>query len=84
MIIDYFLFLTYSVVNIFFGLFPSASLTDSVATSVATASSYLSSISMIVPMTTLIAIIGLVMTIEGVMLTIKIINWFIRKIPSIS
>jgi hypothetical protein len=68
----------------FVGLFPDVSLSDSVASSVATASTYISALNIVLPVGTLVSIIGLVLTIEGVILLIKIINWFIRKIPTIN
>jgi hypothetical protein len=76
--------LVYSVSTSFIGLFPDVSLSDSVASSVATASSYISGLNVVLPVGTLVSIVGLVLAIEGVMLLIKIINWFIRKIPTIN
>jgi len=84
MLVDFFLNIIYSVVVGFIALFPDVSLSDSVASSVATASTYISGLNMVLPVATIISIIGLVLAIEGVMLLIKIINWFIRKIPTIN
>ena len=84
MLATFLLNIIYSVVVGFIGLFPDVSLSDSVSASVATASSYISGLSVVLPVATLIAIISLVLAIEGVMLLIKIINWFIRKIPTIN
>jgi TRAP-type mannitol/chloroaromatic compound transport system permease small subunit len=68
----------------FIGIFPDVSLSDSVSASIGTASTYISGLNVVLPVSTLIAIVGLVLTIEGVILLIKIINWFIRKIPGIN
>ena len=84
MLINFFLNIVYSVVVGFIGLLPDVSLSDSVASAVATASTYISGLNVVLPVATLLTIIGLVLTIEAVMLLIKIINWFIRKIPTIS
>jgi hypothetical protein len=64
-------------------LLPDISLSDSISSSITTAGGYLSALNTIAPVSTLLAIIGLFLTIEGVILVIKIINWFIRKIPTI-
>ena len=84
MITNFILNAIYRVINGFFSLFPNVSFSDSITASVATASTYLSALNIIAPIYTLMAIITLFLTIEGVILTIKIINWFIRKIPTIS
>jgi len=84
MIVNFFLNLIYFIIDGFFSLFPTATLSDSIASSVTTASGYLSAVNVVVPVTTIIIIIGLILTIEGIFLTIKIINWFIRKIPTIN
>ena len=81
---DFFLDAIYNAVNAFFSLFPVISLTDSVSSAVSTANGYLSALNFIVPADTIISIIALFLSIEFIMLTIKIINWFIRKIPTIS
>jgi hypothetical protein len=84
MLATFLLNLVYSISAGFLNLFPDVSLSDSVSSAVNTASGYISALSIILPVSTLIAIVGLVLTIEGVILVIKIINWFIRKIPSIN
>jgi hypothetical protein len=83
MIIDFILNLVYNLIVWFLALFPEVSLSDSISSSIMTASGYLSALNTIAPVSTLLAIIGLFLTIEGVILIIKIINWFIRKIPTI-
>jgi len=84
MLSDFFLYTIYNAVSAFFSLFPVAYLTDSVASSVSTANGYLSALNFIVPVAPLVSIIGLFLSIEVIILTIKIINWFIRKIPTIN
>jgi hypothetical protein len=84
MLSDLILNIIYAVVGGFANLMPDVSLSDNVAASIATASSYLSGLNNFLPITTLFAIMGLVLTIEGAILGIKIVNWFIRKIPTIN
>ena len=84
MLATFLLNIIYSVVVGFIGIFPDVSLSDSVASSIATASTYISGLNIVLPVGTLISIVGLVLAIESVMLLIKIINWFIRKIPTIN
>jgi hypothetical protein len=84
MLATFLLNLVYSISAGFLNLFPDVSLSDSVSSAVNTASTYISSLNIILPVSTLIAIVGLVLTIEGVILIIKIVNWFIRKIPTIN
>lgn len=84
MLATFLLNLIYYVSVGFLGILPDVSLSDSVSSAVATASGYLSGLNVVLPVSTLIAIVGLVLTIEGVILLIKIINWFIRKIPGVN
>jgi hypothetical protein len=84
MLATFLLNIVYYLVVGFVGIFPDVSLSDSVSSSVATASTYISGLNIILPVATLLSIVGLVLTIEGVILLIKIINWFIRKIPTIN
>lgn len=84
MLTTFLLNLVYSVSAWFLNLFPDVSLSDSVSSSITTASTYISALNIILPVATLITILGLVLTIEGAILLIKIINWFIRKIPTIN
>jgi hypothetical protein len=86
MLITFFLDLAYNIVNAFLALFPDAdvSLLSNINTAVSTASGYLSAISNFAPVSTILSIIGLFLGIELVILIIKIINWIIRKIPTIS
>jgi hypothetical protein len=82
--------LTNVILNIFhsfagyiLSLIPDVSLSGDITSAVATASTYLSALSAIAPVITIVAIMGLLLAIEGVVLVIKIINWFVRKIPTI-
>jgi hypothetical protein len=84
MLIDFLLNMVYGVVVGFVNLFPSVSFSDSVSGSIATASTYISGLDIVLPVGTLVAVIGLVLGVETVILLIKIINWFIRKIPTIN
>jgi hypothetical protein len=84
MLATFLLNLVYSISVGFINLFPNVSLSDSVSASIGTASTYISGLNVVLPVSTLLAIVGLVLTIEGVILLIKIINWFIRKIPTIN
>jgi len=84
MLATFLLNLVYSISAGFLNLFPDVSLSDSVSSAVGTASTYISSLNLVLPVSTLLTIIGLILTIESIILLIKIINWFIRKIPSIN
>jgi len=84
MLATFLLNLVYSISVGFINLFPNVSLSDSVSASVGTASTYISGLNVVLPVSTILAIVGLILTIEGVILLIKIINWFIRKIPTIN
>jgi hypothetical protein len=57
---------------------------NTVTNAVSTASGYISSLNTYLPMSTLIAILGLVLLIEGFYLGHRLVNWAIRKIPTIS
>ena len=86
MLITLFLDLTYGIVSSFLSLFPTADTTllANITAAVGAASGYLAAVSSFVPVSTLLIIVGLFLTIEVFILLIKIINWIIRKIPTIS
>jgi len=84
MLATFILNLIYSVASGFLNLLPDVSLSDNINSAVGTASGYLAALNVIAPVNTLLTIIGLFLTIEGIILLIKIINWFIRKIPTIN
>lgn len=84
MLINALLSIILFVISGFLSLIPDVSLSDSILASILTANTYISGLSFIVPVSTLISILAIFLTIETIILTIKIINWFIRKIPTIS
>jgi hypothetical protein len=84
MLADFFLNTIYNTAVFFLSLFPTATISDQITASVATASTYIVSLNTFAPITTIISIIGIAMVLEGVFITIKLINWVIRKIPTIS
>jgi len=84
MIVNFILNLIYNLAIFFLDLLPEVSMPDGILNAITTAGSYVSAMNIILPMDTLMAIIGLFLTIEGVILVIKIINWVIRKIPTIN
>lgn len=81
---DFFLNTIYNTALFFLSLFPTASISDSITSSVTTASSYMVSLNTFAPVNTIIIIVGIAMVLEGIFITIKLINWVIRKIPTIS
>jgi uncharacterized membrane protein len=86
MLVTFFLNLAYNIASSFFNLFSDAETTvlSNIYSSATTTSAYLSSINSFVPVSTIIIIVGLFLSIEIIILFIKIINWIIRKIPTIS
>ena len=86
MLVTFFSDLAYNIVNTFLNLFPNAdtSFLTNITSSVSTASGYLSAVSYFAPVATLITIVGLFIGIEIIILSVKIINWIIRKIPTIN
>lgn len=75
--------------SLYFLLTPIRNLEDvqqsnTITDAISTASGYISSLNTYLPMTTLIAILTLVLLIEGFYLGHRLINWAIRKIPTIS
>jgi hypothetical protein len=86
MIPSFFLSIFYSIASMFLSLFPTADTAalSTIDTSVSTASGYFSAVSSFLPITTLLIILAIFLSIEGFILLIKFINWAIRKIPTIS
>jgi hypothetical protein len=86
MLITFFLNLAYWITSSFLSLFPTAdtSVLSAVGGAVASASSYLSAINSFTPVSTIITIAGVFISIEVFILFIKIVNWIIRKIPTIN
>jgi hypothetical protein len=65
-------------------LLPNATLPDSITTAISTANTYLAAINFILPLSTFLTIFGIILTIETFILIYKLINWLIRKIPTIN
>jgi hypothetical protein len=87
MIIDFIIFLLWGVV---YGLtYPLRILNDvalsaDFASAITTANNYIAGLNFVLPVPTLITIIGLFLALEGFIIAYKLINWLIRKIPSIN
>ena len=87
MIIDFILYLLYGVVyTLTYPLraLSDVSLSSNFTSSIETANNYIAGLNFILPLPTLITIIGLFLGIEVFILAYKLINWLIRKIPSIN
>jgi len=66
-----------------FTLMDNASLPDAFTNAMITASTYLSSFNDFIPVSTLLTILGLVLIIEVFINGFKLVNWAIKKIPTI-
>jgi hypothetical protein len=87
MIIDAFLAVIYAFVYAItapFRLAPIVSLPTEWTSAVTTASGYIASLNAIIPVTTLIAVLAVFLGYELTYFGMKLINWVIRKIPTIS
>jgi hypothetical protein len=60
------------------------SLNSGFATSLATASGYYHSLNTILPVDTMLEILGISITFEGVYLLYKLIMWVIKKVPGLN
>jgi len=78
------LYLAISVFLIPIKQLPDATLPANILTAISTAQGYFSSFSFVFPVSTFLAIIGLVLTIEAGVMIYKVIMWLIKKIPTIS
>lgn len=65
-------------------LFNDVSLSADFTAAVQSANEYLASLNFILPVSTFVAVIALMLTIEGFIILYKIINWVIRKIPGVN
>lgn len=67
-------------------LLPDVSLPAGIVSSISSSNNYIAAIYQILPYTiaALLIALGIVITIEGFIILFKIINWVIRKIPTIS
>lgn len=87
MITDFFLNLIFNFLN--FLLKPIAEMNDVVfsgefTSSIQTFSSFVKSLDSVIPIDTLLTILGILLTMEGVYLIYKVIMWVIKKIPFIN
>lgn len=79
--------LFYSVIQLILSpirLLPEATLPASTAQAIATAGTYIKAVDFVLPVPTLLTVIGLILGIEAGILIYKIIYWVIKKIPTIS
>lgn len=67
-----------------FTLLADASLPDAFTNAMITASTYISAFNDFLPVATLLTILGLVLTIEVFINGFKLVNWAIKKIPTIN
>lgn len=65
-------------------LLPNASLSPSISEAIISANSYLSAINFVFPLSTFLIIFGIILSIETFIIIWKIVNWLIKKIPTIS
>jgi len=65
-------------------LLDDVALNSNFATSIHTASGYYHSLNDILPIDTMLTILGISLLFEGLYLTYKLIMWVIKKIPTIS
>lgn len=87
MITDLLLYLLYGVILVLtapFRLLSNVSLSSDLTATITTAGSYLKAVNSILPIDTLLAIFGIILGYEVVILTYKIIMWIIKKIPGIN
>lgn len=63
-------------------LLPDASLPAGVASTIATVNGYITSISPIFPVSTLLSILVAVLGIETFIFTWKVLNWVLRRFPT--
>jgi len=73
-----------SFVNWAVSLLPLVSTNDSINTAITAASGYVSSISQVFPVTTLMAIVAFVLTFDGLWIGYQVIRWVYQKIPGIN
>lgn len=65
-------------------LLGDVSLNSNFASSLATASGYYHSLNVILPMDTMLAILGVSLAFEGAYLIFKLVMWIIAKIPTLN
>lgn len=67
-----------------FRLTPVVTLPTNITSAVTTASGYISGINDFFPVSTIVTILGIFLSYELAYFTMKLVNWVIRKIPTIS
>jgi len=82
-ILLYIIFGLIKVLLIPFTLLPNASLPVDFSNAIVSASNYISAFNDFIPVNTILIILGLVLTIELFINIFKLINWTIKKIPTI-
>lgn len=81
------LYLLYATILLFTSplrLLPDVTQENSFVASISTASQYISALNIVLPMTTLITILGLFVAYEISYFGYKLIMWVIKKIPTIN
>ena len=84
MITSAFLNIFFSVISYLLGLLPAVSVSSGFASSIATASTYISGVYAFIPLisTTILAIIAFDIIFESSYLLYKVIYWVIRRFPT--
>ncbi len=85
MIVDIFLFMLYLTVLVMASpilALPNVSISSSVITAITDAGGYLKAIDEVVPISTVLTIFGLVLSIEAGVFVYKLIMWVIHRIPA--
>ena len=87
MITDAILYLIFWVVNLLVlglaAILPTGSLPADFTSAVETASGYLTALDFVLPVATLVSILGVFLAFEGAIFAYKGVMWVIRKIPTI-
>ena len=84
MIIKGFLAIVAGIISGLNSLLPDVSLPGNLADAAATASNYLANMDQFFPVSTLLAVLFLVLVVEGTILIYKLIRWIYNKIPGIN
>lgn len=84
MITTAFLYLILGFVNWAITQFPALSTNDSIISSLSAASGYVSSISQVFPVTTLMACLAFVLAFDAGWIVYQLIRWVYTKIPGIN
>ena len=84
MLVDIILTIVYNVAVGFVRLFPTADFTSGLGEAIVNLNGYLAGVSPFVPILAIISVFSALLVLEGSLLAISVINWFIRKIPSIN